>query len=294
MRTSLLWGLLLIPALVSADGSLVIHPQPNGTLRLIVEGGSGGAGRLIQRQPAGEAITLHILPTGPARCENGNLAVPPLTLILQVQQDDQRLICGQPIRLEAVHQDRLLLVLASASLKGPPSALLQQAGSPVTQIGRVSFTVGNRPPVLFSVSLDLNELQQQSAKVSATFDSPTVSLGLIGDRQNNNSNARLRVTKTALAPSAALNYKLSFESSQQRDNQWNLRAQTTERLVPYQIHIGKETLVPGSEYQRTLPAGKTTSDVIMLEFSLAGKQTWGLPAGTRLLDTLTAVITPDS
>lgn len=295
MRTYLLSGLLLIPVLAIADGSMVIRPKPNGTLQVTAEGGSGvEAARLTQLQPAGESVTLYISPSGPARCENGNIVVSPLTIQLQLQPDETRLICGQPVRFEAPLQERRLHVQTMASLTGSTAALLQQALPTRTQIGRVSFTIDNHSPTLFPLFLDLSDLQQQAPTVSAAFDKPTLLFGLVGEHQNASSNASLRITKTAMASNEALGYMLSFESNQQRNNQWQLRTQSDGNLVPYSLRIDGKMMAPGNQHYGILPQGRITSDLIILEFSLCGKHTRGLPAGTRLLDTLTAVISPES
>lgn len=296
MRLSLFTTLLLAPLAVLANGAIVIQPQLNGSLRLFNEGqhSGGSSGSLSLLQPANKAVILQLLPTGDGSCENNELIAGSLTLSIHSSSPGTQLRCGQPLQLAASPQDRRIHFQATASSRARRSALMRQAISPRVQLGSFSFSVEGENSILIPLYLDLRVLQETASTISASFDKSALIFGEVGPFKDTKSSVRLRLTKTDMANAEPLSYKLSFESIQQQHNEWRLRSTPGEDFVPYKITVADVTIAPDGIYRGILPAGEVSSAQLEVQFILLGKEIRGIPAGTRLHDTLTAIITPES
>lgn len=293
MRIPLLM-LLWLPSLALASGSLVIQPQVHGGVRFFTEGSSGGAGNdvLAFTQPSGESLSIQLTPAGAAQCTNGKLVFEGLTLAPRLLQDNQRLICGQPTELAAdenKHQVRVRFENeASARRAALPRSSSAQPGRVL--LGNLAFTA-NGDHANYALYLDQSVLDADSPTVTASFNMSRVFLGEIGDKQSASKNVRLTVQKTAEADSAVLPYSLRMESTQQLNNQYRMQADSY--FAPYQIFVADQAITPDMTLRRQLPTGASTSDVIDVRFTIKADDTAGVPANTRLKDTITAVITPE-
>ena len=283
--------LFLFATAALADGALVIQPQLNGSLRIFSE---GGAERPILTQPAGKALTLQILPAAAGQCDGGDLVAATLRLTLLRRDTQQRLICGETLWIGAGPQSRQIgLEIKSAAQPADYAALLRQGYGPHPQVGSINVYAEDEGSLLWPLLLDLSVLQQEMPVVTAAFDRPTLQFGLVGEQQDARAAVRLRISKTRQAGAEILPYRLSFESAQQQDGRYRLRSSRQEAFIPYSIHVGGQEIAPEGAWHGYIPAGIAASDVVNIEFTLAGRSIRGIAAGSRLLDTLTAVITPD-
>lgn len=285
---------ILLPAAALADGALVIQPQASGGLRLLSEGGAGGANALSVMQPAGKTLTLQLLPVAAGQCDGGNLTIASLRLSLLQADNQQRLNCGETLRLRAEAQSRQVGVqIKSASLQPDLSGLMPSDYGLRPQIGSVRFNVEGEEIALWPLFLDLSVLQQEMPVLTAAFDRPALQFGLVGEQHDAAAAVRLRISKTRLAGGEILPYRLSFESAQLQDGRYRLRSSRGERFIPYAISVGGQEIAPGGAWHGRIPAGIATSDIVNINFTLPGSAIRGMEAGSRLLDTLTAVITPE-
>ncbi len=296
MRLSLFTTLLLAPLAALANGAIVVQPQPNGSLRLFSEGqhSGGRSGSLSLLQPANKTVILQLQPAGDGRCENNELVAASLALSIHSSSPDTPLRCGQPLQLAASPRDRWIHFHANAFSRVRGSALMRQGLSPRVQLGSFSFSVEGENSILTPLYLDLHVLQKTASTVSASFDKSALIFGEVGPFKDTKSSVRLRLTKTDMANAEPLSYKLSFESIQQQHNEWRLRSTPGEDFVPYKITVADVTIAPDGIYRGILPAGEVSSAQLEVQFILLGKEIRGIPAGTRLHDTLTAIITPES
>ncbi|MFI8416068.1 hypothetical protein ACQKDS_06335 [Serratia sp. NPDC078593] len=289
--------LLLLPSLALADGALVLQPQPDGSLRTLTEGtaSAGGNDVLTFTQQAGKSLTIQTLSTGLGRCVDGALSLASLRLTFTLIQEGHRLPCGETVLLEAPEQSRRIAIKVENNATTRSADGWSNLGSQTRQqIGSVSFNLADGDNDVYPLYLDLSVLQTQAPTLTAAFDKQDIRLGMVGELNDVNATTQLRISKTRQAGESVLPYSLTFESAQQQDNQYRLRVSSNEIYLPYHIRVGGKDLVPGSAYHGQIPAGEATSDVLDVQFALQGKTTRGLAAGARLLDTVTAVITPGS
>jgi len=290
----LLCSVLLLPLVVRAETALVIYAQPGGGFKILTEGGNtGGAGMLQFQQAAGKPLAIQLIPDASAQCENGALRVASLVLSFRYVASTEKLFCGESAHLENVSRQRWVSLQPEISFKGDKRALLQLASATRLQIGHLIAQTTGEAVITSPIYLELSAIQSDASVLSARFDKPALGFGEVGDTRYALASARLRITKTALATSNALPYKLNFESTQQSDNQWQLRAPSGEERMPYHIIIAGKRITPSDKLYGQLPAGEVTSEEIEIQFRLEGKQSRGMAAGTRLTDRLTAVITPE-
>lgn len=290
----LLCSVLLLPLLVSAETALVIYAQPGGGFKMRTEGGNhGGAGMLQFQQAAGKPLAIQLIPDASAQCENGALSVASFVLSFRYVASTEKLFCGKSAHLESVSRQRWVSLQPEISFKGNKRTLIKLASATRLQIGHLIAQATGEAVITSPLYLDLSAIQSDASVLSARFDKPTLGFGEVGDTRDALASARLRITKTALATSNALPYKLNFESTQQSDNQWQLRAPSGEESMPYHIIIAGKRIAPSDKLYGQLPAGEVTSEEIEIQFRLEGKQIRGMAAGTRLTDRLTAVITPE-
>lgn len=294
MMKLLLCSALLLPLYISAETALVIYVQPGGGFKMLTEGGNTGGAGIVQFQQAAEKpLAIQLLPDGTAQCENGMLSVASFSLSFRHAISSEKLLCGASWHLESVSRQRWINLQPEISFKGERRALMQLASATRLQIGHLrAHTVGNSASTS-PIYLDLSAIDSDASVLSARFDKPALGFGEVGDTRDALASARLRITKTALATSNALPYRLGFESTQQSNNQWQLRTPSGEESMPYHIIIAGKSIVPSDRIYGQLPAGEVTSEEIEIQFRLEGKQTRGMAAGTRLTDRLTAVITPE-
>ncbi|MEW5558777.1 hypothetical protein AB1287_00680 [Enterobacter asburiae] len=305
MKRSVLITLLLLSVGAADAGDWMFRPVASGRLQMTQQGGAEqGPDALVRHQAENETLTLQVTPAGMGRCENGVLSgsgplaavhIPLVPVIRSIAQPGLSARCGESLRFDAPAQSQLVGVkatpdtgrIATASI---PAAL---AGQRVL-LGYVNFIETNGGMASNAVYLDLTALSGGVPAVKATFDRPALRFGEVNVLRNNLYAARLTINKTPEAGDAALPYELTFESRQQRENSFQLKDAQGEISVPYQIKIGSHVMTPGAVYSGIIPAGSATASVVGLNFSLSGKDISGLAAGTRLTDTLTAVITPTS
>jgi len=297
MKYPVLFVALLLQASSVMAGAWVIQPQPNGALRMLHEGISDASGTdtLTMRQPANKSLTLLVSPAGGGRCEGGDLVLGSFRFPLKLFMQERPIVCGDLVPFSAQpNEKRVGVRMVDRSVDGERS-FGEFGAFPRIQIGNVSFNVeGDADSENYPIYLDLTALQTEAVTIEASFDKPALSMGLVGELNNASANARLKIAKTRQSGDEALPYILTFESTQQRDNHYQLRASTGGMSIPYRISIDGKEIEPGFQYRGTLPSGKATVDWVDIQFALSGKSTRGLAAGTRLIDTLTAVITPNS
>ncbi|POD97213.1 hypothetical protein BV924_00135 [Pectobacterium odoriferum] len=289
--------LALLPSLALADGALVMQPQPDGSLIMLTEGtaSTGEKGVFTFMQKAGKSLTVQAMPSGGGHCAGSALALESLQLTFAFAQEGSRLSCGESVLLDGPEQPRRVSVrvennaaMRSVDWWGKIGDGLRQ------QIGSVSFRSEGEGTDVYSLYLDLSVLKAQSPTLTASFEKPDIRLGMVGDIHDVNAVTKLRISKTRQAENSVIPYALTFESSQKKDYQYRLRTSSNGEFIPYRISVGGKEVGPSSAYHGQIPAGEMTSDVLNVQFSLLGRDTRGIDAGERLLDTVTAVITPKS
>lgn len=305
MRGSTLLLLLMMSAQTAQAGEWVFRPDSQGAIRIALTGVAAelGTDALVQRQD-GEALRVQIVAAGEGRCDNGALnGSGPLESVRiafrpirsGVTQTDENARCGEITVFDEVSTAQFSGVKAVPELNHAGIGKLATFRKmPRVLLGSVNFIQADGKLATNSVYLDLEEILNETAQLSASFDKPAVAFGEIDALSNTSKTVKLSVSKTEAASSDALPYSLSMESTQVRDNSFQLKSTTDDAYVPYQIKMGDTTLVPGTAYLRTLAGGRGSVDVIDLEFDVQGKTVNGLKAGTRLMDTVTAVVTPKS
>lgn len=297
MKYPALWALLWLQSGGVLAGAWVIQPQPNGAIHMLHEGvrDASATDMLTVRQPANKALTLQVSPAGGGRCEGGDLMLGTLRFPLQLFMDERQVACGDLLTFPPQAGESRVGVRAVNRTFKKDRSFTSLSSFPRVQLGNVNFNVEQGAgSESYPIYLDLTALQTESATIEASFDKPALSLGLVGELNDATANARLKVAKTLQSSDEALPYILTFESTQQQDNHYQLRSSIGAVSIPYQISIAGREIEPGSQYRGTLPSGAATVDWVDIKFFLNGKATRGLAAGTRLIDTLTAVITPNS
>jgi len=308
MRLALLIFLLL-NACSAVAGDWIFRPTVNGTLRISQQGGSAemGPDTLTQHQQAGETLSLQVIPVGQGRCEggllvgNGPLSVVKLSLtpvLRSVVQTGQQIACGESVQFDA--PDALQLVgvkaqtssVAAGSLKGLPADIANQR----ILLGNINFISSGKTVASSAIYLDLTSLGDEAATLKASFNKSALLFGEVTSMKDAQGTATLTISKAqqVCGCETAIPYVLKFESIQQRDNSFRLVSAQGDVYVPYRVSIGDRNMSPSDSYNGTVPAGSGTVDILNINFTLAAQQTYGLAAGTKLTDTLTAVITPDS
>lgn len=298
--------LLMFTGGSAVAGDWVFRPAGSGTLRILQQGSTADLGpdMLAQRQQIGETLTVQVVPGGMGRCENGILSgsgslasvkIPLLPMSHGVVQSGQKITCGESLPFDAPTTAQWVGMKAT-----PESSTLVSGNIPATLLGQrvllgnINFISSDHKVTNHSVYLDLTTLGSGIATLKATFAKPALSFGEVGNLNDAQGDAKLTISKTRDAGDTAIPYLLTFESSQQRDGNFQLKSTLEDRYVTYQIKIGDKNMAPGDNYSGTVPTGSATSDIVNIHFTLAAQQVNGLKAGTRLTDTLTAVITPDS
>lgn len=296
MRISTL-VIALFPLLAQAEGMVTLQPQLNGIVRIAAQGGTGSGGDDVLgfQQPTNRTMTLNVSASGISRCENGDIILDGFRLSVINMLDNSKVKCGLPQTVGAKGKNREIPLKLSAVLtvrKMPASLTLNTPSN--LPIGSVIGMLDGSGSQQYPLYLDLSVLQDNMEILTASFTRPELHLGEVGDIHDASGSVQLRVSKSAQARNDAVAYSLSFESSQQLNNQYRMRAATEDRMVPYHILIGGRNILPGDIWRGMVPAGIGASDVVDIKFLLAGKQTRGMAAGISLQDTVTAVITPDS
>jgi len=287
----------LLPLVAQAGGTLMIQPQPDSSIRFMAQGptGSGGEDVLSFRQPGYGRMTVIVSSSGIGRCENGDIVLDNLRFSFTNLLDNSKVLCGMPTTFEAQGTDRELpLKVAVSRLNRPVTMGAGRQKQTLLPAGSVNAAVENGESQQYPLYLDLSAVQQPMETLVAAFSRPSVYLGSVGEMNDAAADIQLRVSKNNLAANEAIGYTLSFESTQQLNNQYRMRASGTERMVPYQILVGGREVLPDSVRRGTVSAGAGTADVVNIQFKLSGRQTRGIAAGATLQDTITAVITPDS
>lgn len=305
MKVSVLMVLLLLNIGQASAADWVFRPVSGGRLEMTQQGGAEqGPEMLVRRQAEKESLTLQVTPAGMGRCENGVLTgsgpleeiqIPLIPVVHGVAQSGRQVRCGETLFFDAAAESQMTGVkalqrkgrIASATL---PAALSGQR----ILLGYINFVRANSSVDANAIYLDLSTMESSMPAVQASFDRQALRFGGVSMLRNALYNARLTIRKTVDAGDAAMPYELSFESSQQRNGSFHLKSAQGDIYVPYSIKIGNRNMAPGTLYTGTIPAGSTAADMIAVNFSLSGKDIIGLAAGTRLTDTLTAVIKPTS
>ncbi|QHM73476.1 hypothetical protein [Mixta intestinalis] len=299
MRRWLTLSTLLLPFGVLAEGAIVIQPKLSGEIHIFSEGATGGGGRDVMAftQQAGKTLTVSVMPLGPASCKDGNIVLPSsLRLPMTLVENNHRLRCGEPVVFEGNTDNRLLRVKVEADYqqKSPMLLSAQEYGNRV-QIGSVSFNTEANESAQFPLYLDASLLAASTAPVlKVAFNKSAASFGQVSEMQDYSITRELKITKKTQASEESFPYTVKFESSQIQNGHYNLRSSVAEKLVPYQILVEGKEILPDEDYQGQLPSGKKISQTLNIEFKLSGQNFRGMAAKTRLLDTITAVITPES
>jgi hypothetical protein len=296
MRISTLL-IALFPVVAQAEGMMTLQPDLNGNVRIIAQGGTGSRGGDVLgfQQQANQSLTLNFNASGMSHCEYGDLIIEGLRISVTNMLDNNKVKCGWPQTVEEEGKNREIPLKVSTVLaanKMPPGLSLNTPA--LLPIGSVIGVHSGGRSQQYPLYIDLSILQQNMEILTASFSRPELHLGEVGDIHDASGSIQLRVSKSAQAGSDAITYSLSFESSQQMNNQYRMRATAQDHMVPYQILIGGRNILPGDIWRGMVPVGAGSSDVVDIQFRLAGKQTRGLAAGISLQDTVTAVITPDS
>ncbi|MFD1800824.1 hypothetical protein ACFSFZ_01225 [Mixta tenebrionis] len=300
MRRWLTLSTLLLPLGALAEGAIMIQPKLNGEIHIFSEGATGGGGQDVMAftQKAGKSLTVNVIPSGPASCKDGNIVLPSsLRLPMTLVESNHKLRCGEPLFFDSDASQRLLRVKVEANYQQQNSRALfaQQEYSGRVQIGSVSFNTEAGESEQFPIYLDATLLAASTAPVlKVAFNKSAASFGQVSEMQDYSITRELRITKKTQASEESFPYTVKFESSQIQNGHYNLRPSTGDNLVPYQILVEGKEVLPEGDYQGQLPSGKKTSQTLNIEFKLAGHNFRGMAAKTRLLDTITAVITPES
>ncbi|MCG3100552.1 hypothetical protein MAQ58_13960 [Enterobacter sp. DRP3] len=288
---------LLLPGLACAEGEMVVQPQVNGDVHFFAEGFSAGgdSDTISALYNADRPMSLLLSPAGKGRCEGELLAVETLKLSAQIVGEKSLLGCGVPVVIEDPSKEgRIRIQLKKAASVSDFSALMREKGALRQQMGVVQISQQGSESHIVPIYLDLTLLQQQVITLSAAFDKPALQFGLIGPDRDATATANLRIGKTLQAGNDALLYRVAFESSQLQDNRYRLLSSTDQQFIPYQIFVSGVEVTPSQPYEGELPEGIATSELLNVKFSLSGKAVHGMTAGSRLLDTVTAVVTPES
>lgn len=297
MRAELILSIMLMPFLAFASGSITVQPKINGPASFIFERPASSAIRdgFTLIQPAEKSMTLQILAEGYGRCDGKNLTPEVATFPLAFSLDNREIECGQIVYLDKKPVQNTVIVRINQKLNQYDlNGFLHKTPSPRFQIGSLNVAVAGVGVEKYPVWFETILLQEDSPLLSASFDKAALNFGKVVELQDARDSARLTISKTPQAESIALPYVLTLESSQQQNDSYFLRVASGTKLIPYQVYISGQEILPGGAYHHQIPAGKITSDILNLEFFLPGKNLRGLAAGVRLQDTLTAVITPES
>ncbi|VYU44458.1 hypothetical protein [Metakosakonia massiliensis] len=287
----------LLPLLAQAEGRLTVQPQGNNSVRIFSQGetGSGGSDTLGIVQAANRATTLSVSPSGVSQCAGGDIVLEGLRVSVTNMLDNSKLECGASLFVGADSQKREIPLKVSATLTPRKTSRSLTATMPGNlPIGSVSVMEDGGESQQYPLYLDLSLLQDQMEVLTASFSKPALHLGSVGDNHDVSGTVTLRVSKTLEAGNEAMPWTLSLESSQAHNNQYRMRASTQDRMVPYHILISDHEILPNGVWQGRVPAGSGTSQAVDIQFKLEGKQTRGMAAGISLMDTVTAVITPES
>lgn len=296
MRISTL-VIALLPLLAQAGGMMTLQPQLSGSVRIVAQGGTGSGGDDVLgfQQQANRAITLNVTTSGMSRCEYGDIIVDGLRLTVTNMLDNSKVKCGVPQIVAAEDKNREIPLKVSAVVTAGNMPASLSVNTPTSlPIGSVSGISDGGESQQYPLYIDLSILKENMEILTASFTRPELHLGDVGDIHDASGSVQLRVGKRVPAGHDAIAYSLSFESSQQLNNQYRMRAGAQDRMVPYHILIGGRNILPGDIWRGVVPMGTGSSDVVDIQFRLAGKQTRGMASGISLQDTLTAVITPDS
>lgn len=288
---------LLLPLLAFAQGDIVVQPQANGNMRFYSEGGSSGtpAGMLSMDQAAGKQMMLRVLPAAPGRCDSGEIILDSIHLPMRLLINNQRVKCNELVTLASPSSSRqVVLEIENTPLRQKADSLARSPYGSRVQVGSINYQVEGGPMEVAQLYVDLSLLQETLPSLTATFENPSLDFGLVGELRDAVATARLKVSKTLHAGEDVLPYNVAFESKQLKDNQYRLRSSMSDKLIPYGVFIDGQELTPGDPYHSQVPAGAGTTDTLNIEFHLPGKVTRNMAAGARLLDTVTAVITPES
>lgn len=294
--------LLLIASFsVLGEGAIVVIPQVDNSLRFVTEGVTDGSGAntITVAQAEGKKVIVQLIPSAPGRCEGGNIAIGTLRLSVKNFIDNSILRCGEPLLFnEPSHDSRLQFYIerdaaVQSSVSANALTSTRRYGSMI-RIASLVVSGDENQPTSTTIFLDQSQLIRELVTLSASFDKATLEFGLVGDIRDVSASAVLRIAKTLQAGNEVIPYDLSFESSQQQSNRYRMRTSKGEKFIPYQIYVNSNPVSPGSPYRGQVPAGSATADVLTVEFRLPQKATQGVDAQTQLLDTVTAIITPES
>ncbi|NIH92227.1 hypothetical protein FHW31_003702 [Enterobacter asburiae] len=303
MKHSLLLASLLLNFSAANAGDWIFTPRVHGEVQITQQGSSAlGQDTLVTKQLENETVTIQVIPAGWGVCQNGVLSgndrlaaiqLPMISVVRGVPQPARIVPCGDSLQLAAQTESRMVGVQSTAlnkrvSISDIPAELRGQR----VLLGYVNFTHQNSHTETNAVYIDLANLNSDIAVLNAAFDKPVLRFGEVNVLKDNHNTARLTIRKTSEAGNTAMPYELSFESQQQRENSFQLKDSLAETWVTYKVKVRGRLMQPGDIYAGLVPAGSAATDIIDISFSLSGKDIQGLPAGTRLTDTLTAVIKP--
>ena len=257
MKPTVLLTLLLLITYTANAGDWVFRPIANGQLHISQQGvAEQGPDMLVQRQVEGKSLMLQVTPAGMGRCENGVLSgsdslstvhIPLTTVFNGVSQPGRNVQCGESVLFDASAHNQLVGVKAK-----PHTGRMVAGNIPATLVGQrvllgyINFIEANNNNVVSNpIYLDLTTLGDSVPALKASFNKPALQFGQVSMLKENLYNARLTINKTPDAGDAAISYKLAFESSQQRNNSFQLKSAQGDIYVPYRVKIGNKRLVCG-------------------------------------------------
>ncbi|RWR03291.1 hypothetical protein ED28_03065 [[Pantoea] beijingensis] len=305
MKRIILSIILLFNTGIASAGDWVLRPDGSGGMHIQQEGGGQASApdTLSWQQTTAGDVSLQIIPAGAGRCEGGELTAAPLknvriafkASLYGVSQRRQDIACGETVLVPAQSVAQRINIQAIPGHERSGVAKLRAAFStPRVLLGYANFIGAEGSVNSNAIYLDLTTVQASSVVVQASFSPAAIYFGQIVAQKDFQQNTTLTIRKTIDADSAALPYELQFESSQAKNNSFQLKPSNGGESVPYQITVNNQSMLPGSIYSGVIPSGAGTADAVNVLFSLPGKSINGLKAGVRLKDTLTAVITPKS
>jgi hypothetical protein len=304
MRPLLCGVVLLSYSAFSGAADLVFRVQPGQTVQIIQEGGNAqwGSGVLARRAEAGTRLMVRLQAAGKGECRNGILGgsseleaikIP----MLAVSTDDRRgktLVCGDTLESASgflgVKVQEHAARVTPEQIPAASSALLNQR----ILLGNLSFYSEDKLLGVDSLYVDLSSILSDQPTLMASFTRRTaLVLGGVGPFNDASTETQLTVAKTQRATMEALAYTLQFESSHKHSDRFLLKSSLEDKYVPYQVAVAGRAIGPADIYRGVIPSGLQATDVLTIKVSVAGKDTHGVIAGSRLSDTLTAVVTPE-
>ncbi|AKG68199.1 hypothetical protein WN53_03065 [Serratia fonticola] len=285
---------------------LLLRPLPAGGWSITQGAVTDMAPNIVsQPQPAGKALVIQIMPAGYGTCEGNRLSglgrLSSVNISFSAvsgsgKHSSEMMSCGQSINITGpteLQRPAVKAEIVNVDKRAFKSDLQELYGQKIL-LGSITFINEGNRPVIHHIYLDLTLLPTAAPALQASFNKATLLLGEVNAFRDARQRLMLSISKTQYAGNLAQPYILKFESSQMKDNSYQLKSVQGDIHVPYKVMIHDVNISPGDEYRGVVAAGEATSDIVQIEFLLPSTQVGGIAAGTKLSDVLTAVIIPDS